>query len=71
MSRAVWICLHGVPRGGVTGSVRASTPGVEQIAKICAVDETVAIEITRGVGGRWSPLREDDAEICTIDLAIG
>ena len=51
-------------------SVRAGAPIGEQVSEVSAVNDAVAIEITRGVGGRWSPLREDDAKICTIDLAV-
>lgn len=55
---------------GVSDSVRAGAPSVEQVAEVCAVHDAIAIEITRRVGGRWTPLREQRAKVCAVDVPI-
>ena len=71
MSRAIWICLHGIPRGGVTGSVRARTPSVEQVSEVRAVNTPVTIDVsTRQCWVRRSPGREQRTEVCAVDFVV-
>ena len=55
----------------VSDSVCTRAPSVEQIAEVCTIDITIAINVSTWQGGvHRSPEREQRAEVCAVDLAV-
>ncbi len=65
--------LHGVSVVGVSDSVCARAPGIEQVAEVCAIDIAVGVDVactSRRPSRARPPSVEHNAEVCAIDYAI-